>query len=75
MPKKNKDITVKEIEDKINELKIAVLKQDAKRRGIRREIARLLTLKNQKTKQKNAVLQAVRFTKNLLSSCSWGRER
>ena len=52
MPKKNKDITVKEIEDKINELKIAVLKQDAKRRGIRREIARLLTLKNQKTKQK-----------------------
>ena len=52
MAKKNKDMTIKEIEDKVKELKVGLLRQDAKRKGIRREIARLLTLKNQKNKTK-----------------------
>lgn len=51
MAKKNKDMTVKEIDEKVKELKLGLLKQDAKRKGVKREIARLLTLKNQKTKE------------------------
>jgi ribosomal protein L29 len=37
----------KEIEGKMNELKIELLKQTQKRKGIKKEIARLLTLENQ----------------------------
>ena len=40
----------KEIEKKILDLKLELLKQNKKRTSIRREIARVLTLKN-KTKQ------------------------
>ena len=49
-----KPLSEKEIEEKINELKLSVLKQPTKRKGIKREIARLLTLRNQnKTNMKD----------------------
>ncbi len=51
MQKKNKDMTVKEIEEKVKELKVGLLRQDAKRKGIRREIARLFTQLNEKQKE------------------------
>ena len=41
-----KQLVDKEIESKINDLKIELLKQATKRKKIRKEIARLLTLKN-----------------------------
>jgi ribosomal protein L29 len=40
-----KKLTGKEIEKKMKELKIELLKQPTKRKGIKREIARLLTVK------------------------------
>jgi len=46
MAKENKQLSEKEIEDKLNDLKVELLKQTAKRRPIKREIARLLTVKN-----------------------------
>ena len=50
MAKEKTKLTEKEIEEKINELKIEILKQPLKRRKIKKEIARLLTIKNQKNK-------------------------
>ena len=47
---KKERLNEKEIEKKIIDLKIELLKQTQKRKGIKREIARLLTMKNQ-TKQ------------------------
>jgi len=43
-------MTDKEIEKRLVDLKIELLKQSQKRRGIKREIARLLTIKNNQTK-------------------------
>ena len=51
MEKKNKNMSDKEIDEKVRELKMGLLKQDAKRKGLRKAIARLLTLKNQKNKE------------------------
>ncbi len=48
MAKTNKNLTEKELEGKLKELKIEILKQPTKRKGIKKEIARLLTVKNQK---------------------------
>lgn len=42
----NKILNEKEIVKKINELKISLLKQTQKRKDLKREIARLLTMKN-----------------------------
>ena len=47
-----KQITnIKEIEKKVQELKLEVLKQPQKKKSIKKEIARLLTSKNQQIKQ------------------------
>ncbi|MFZ5955006.1 MAG: hypothetical protein ACOYT4_01150 [Nanoarchaeota archaeon] len=48
--KKGKQLTEKEIEDKLIELNIELLKQPTKRKVIKKEIARLLTFKNQLNK-------------------------
>lgn len=50
MSKEKSNLTEKEIEDKIKELKIEILKQPLKRKRVKKEIARLLTIKNQKSK-------------------------
>jgi ribosomal protein L29 len=47
-----KDITEKELDEKVRELKIEMLKQPQKSKGIRREIARMLTIKTMKDKLK-----------------------
>jgi ribosomal protein L29 len=47
-----KKLTDKEMDKKMKELKIELLKQTTKRKGIKREIARLLTVK-QNTEKKN----------------------
>lgn len=47
---KQEKLNDKEIDEKIKELKMESLKQTAKRKGIKREIARLLTVKNQNKK-------------------------
>ncbi len=43
----NKKLTAKEIEKKIIDLKIELLKNVTKRKSIKREIARLLTMEQQ----------------------------
>ena len=43
----NKKLTGKEMERKIIDLKIELLKNTTKRKSIKREIARLLTMENQ----------------------------
>ena len=47
MAKEKKQMADKEIEKKIVDLKIELLKQPLKKKGIKKEIARLLTVKNQ----------------------------
>ncbi len=47
-----KILSGKEMEKKLKELKIELLKQTTKRKGIKREIARLLTVKQNKEKNK-----------------------
>lgn len=47
-------IELSEADKKINELKIEMLKQSVKRRSIKREIARALTMKKNQTKLKEA---------------------
>jgi len=47
-----KQLTVKEFDKKINDLKIELLKNPTKRKSIKREIARLLTA-NQQAKQED----------------------
>jgi len=42
-----KDLTAKDIEKKIIDLKIELLRSPTKKGNIKREIARLLTMKNQ----------------------------
>lgn len=42
-----KNITAKEMDKKIIDLKIELLKNPTKRKNIKKEIARLLTMKNQ----------------------------
>lgn len=42
-----KELNGREIESKISDLKIELLKQTTKRKRIKKEIARLLTMKNQ----------------------------
>jgi ribosomal protein L29 len=48
---KKKITDIKEIDKKVNELKVELLKQPTKKKSIKKEIARLLTTKNQQTKQ------------------------
>lgn len=43
--KETKKLTEKDIEKKLKDLKIELLKQTTKRKGIKREIARLLTMR------------------------------
>lgn len=45
--KNKKEISDKEIHKKISDLKIELLKQPTKRKRIKKEIARLLTMNNQ----------------------------
>ena len=47
-----KKLTDKEMDKKMKELKIELLKQTTKRKGIKREIARLLTVKQNTEKNK-----------------------
>lgn len=47
-----KILSEKEMEKKLKELKIELLKQTTKRKGIKREIARLLTVKQNTEKNK-----------------------
>lgn len=47
MVKEKKQMNEKEIEKKISELKLELLKNVTKRKSIKREIARALTVKNQ----------------------------
>ncbi|MFH1451604.1 MAG: hypothetical protein ABIF88_00315 [archaeon] len=52
--KKDKKVkNIKEVDKKINELKIELLKQTHKRKNIKKEIARILTMEN-KTKSGEA---------------------
>ena len=51
-----KTMTAKEIEDKITELKIELLKNVTKKKSIKKEIARLLTMKNQPKLNKNTLV-------------------
>ena len=44
MAKKNEKLSEKEIESRLRELKIEILKQPTKRKAIKKEIARLLTV-------------------------------
>ena len=49
MAKKNKEnLTEKEIAKRLSDLKIELLKQTQKRKPIKKEIARLLTMRNSK---------------------------
>jgi len=48
MSKEKINLTEKEIESKLEELKIELLKNPTKRKKIKREIARLLTIKTSK---------------------------
>jgi len=41
------EITTKDIDNRVQELKIEMLKQPQKKKSIKKEIARLLTMKNQ----------------------------
>lgn len=43
-------VVISEADKKINELKIEMLKQNQKRKGIKREIARALTMKKNQNK-------------------------
>ena len=45
--KNGSKVDVKDIEKKVNELKIELLKQPLKKRKIKKEIAKLLTMDNQ----------------------------
>ncbi|MFA5061477.1 MAG: hypothetical protein WC494_04145 [Candidatus Pacearchaeota archaeon] len=45
--KNKKDLNDKEVEKKISDLKIELLKQPTKRKRIKKEIARLLTMSHQ----------------------------
>ena len=45
MAKEDKQLTSKEIEEKLKELKIELLKQPMKRNSVKKAIARLLTVK------------------------------
>ncbi|MDP2947374.1 MAG: hypothetical protein Q8N88_04625 [Nanoarchaeota archaeon] len=47
MAKEKKQLDQKEIEKKMADLKIELLKQPQKRKSIKKEIARLLTMENQ----------------------------
>lgn len=44
---KKQKLSEKEINEKLNDLKMQILKQDSKRKGLKKEIARLLTSLNQ----------------------------
>jgi ribosomal protein L29 len=46
MAKENKKMTEKEIEKKVRELKVELLRNPTKRGNIKKEIARLLTMAN-----------------------------
>lgn len=48
-----KQMNEKEIEKKLKDLKLEVLKQGAKRKDIKKEIAKLLTLRKQNSGEKN----------------------
>jgi ribosomal protein L29 len=52
MAKKKAITDLKEIEKKVNELKIEMLKQPTKKKSIKKEVARLLTEKNKQMKEK-----------------------
>jgi ribosomal protein L29 len=52
MAKQNKQLNEKEIQEKLAELKVQLLNQKAKRKNIKKEIARLLTLKCSATRAK-----------------------
>ena len=45
MAENKKPITMKDMDKKLKDLKIELLKQTTKRKGIKREIARLLTMR------------------------------
>jgi len=47
----DKKLSAKEIEDKIKELKVSALRQPTKRKNARKEIARLMTIKNKNMKE------------------------
>lgn len=47
-----KKMTEKEMEEKMKDLKVSLLNPKSKRKDIRREIARLLTIKAQVAKEK-----------------------
>ena len=44
---KQKELSEKDIEKKMIDLKVGLLKQNQKRKSLKKEIARLLTMKNQ----------------------------
>jgi ribosomal protein L29 len=48
---KKQILNIKEIEKKVQELKIEVLKQPQKKKSIKKEIAKLLTSRNSQIKQ------------------------
>lgn len=48
MAKKTEKLNEKEITKKVSDLKIELLKQPQKRKSIKKEIAKLLTMKNSK---------------------------
>ena len=53
MVKETKKLTEKDVQKKLKDLKIELLKQTTKRKGIKREIARLLTMKQNSEDKSN----------------------
>ena len=47
MAAKKEKIQEKDVDSKLAELKVSLIKQPTKRKGIKKEIARLLTMENQ----------------------------
>jgi ribosomal protein L29 len=50
MAKENKKLSEKEVASKLKDLKIELLKNPTKKKSIKKEIARILTMNNNQTK-------------------------
>ena len=63
MVKEKKKLSEKEMASKLKELKIELLKQPQKRKAIKKEIARLLTMGNSKKDIKDSKAKKIQPTK------------
>jgi ribosomal protein L29 len=61
--KKTESVKLSVEDEKINELRVELLKSGSKRQRIKREIARILTLQNAKLKEAKKLLQTPKQSK------------